>query len=313
MLEQVSSFVFHILIWALLLFILVLITIMGFEYMQYNRFSAAIQETLARSGPLHRGGGDPAVINNPEVIKMIHKYGNRWVIEPIPNLSAVDGTTLSPNGVKAYFTKGDLSGSQQQKVLSTINLSDFEKPNGQRISKLTPGYLYRKTIGTSEASKDVRQRMANDYNAGRNTNYLSSVKPQYFDFDNFDAQYLVNHTPSYRDKNNELNRVTWMNDGSGYSFPNFNSWSWFVRQNVKGDNSRLVTYPVVKYGGDVSYMIVPNVNTDGKLLGGSIIAGGDSTKQVFGWSTKLINGQGHIYSAKNQIRSEAAAKLVDPS
>lgn len=313
MLEQVSSFVFHILIWALLLFILVLITVMGFEYMQYNRFSTAIQETLARSGPLHRGGGDPAVINNPEVIKMIHKYGNRWVIEPVPNLSAVDGTTLSPNGIKAYFTKSGLSGSQQQKMLSTINLSDFEKPNGQRISKLTPGYLYGKTIGTSEASKDVRQRMTNDYNVGGNTDYLSSIKPQYFDFDDFDAQYLVNHTPSYRDKNNELNRVTWVNDGSGYSFPNFNSWSWFVRQNVKGDNSRLVTYPVVKYGGDVSYMIVPNVNTDGKLLGGSIIAGGDSTKQVFGWSTKLINGQGHIYSAKNQIRSEAAAKLVDPS
>ena len=129
------------------------------------------------------------------------------------------------------------------------------------------------------------------------------------DFDNFDAQYLVDHSSSYRDKNNELNRVTWANDG--YSFPDSNAWSWFTRQNVKGDDSRLVTYPVVKYGGDVSYMIIPNVNTDGKLLGGSIIAGGDPTKQAFGWSTKLINGQGHVYSAKNQIRSEAAAKLVE--
>lgn len=300
-------------IWALLLFILVLITVMGFEYMQYNRFSTAMQETLARSGPLHRGGGDPAVINNPEVIRMIHKYGNRWIIEPVPNLSAVDGTTLSSNGVMAYFTKSGLSGSQRQKVLSAINLSDFEKPNGQRISKLTPGYLYGKTTGTSEVSKDVRQQIANDYNDGGNANYLSVIKSQYFDFDDFDAQYLVNHTPSYRDKNNELNRVTWVNDGSGYSFPNFNSWSWFVRQNAKGDNSRLVTYPVVKYGGDVSYMIIPNVNINGRLLGGSIIAGGDSTKQVFGWSTKLINGQGRVYSAKNQIRSEAAAKLVEPN
>ena len=309
MLEQVSSFIFHIMIWALLLFILVLITVMGFEYMQYNRFSTAMQETLARSGPLHRGGGDPAVINNPEVIKMIHKYGNRWIIEPIPNLSAVDGTTLSPNGIMAYFAKSDLSGSQQQKVLSTINLSDFEKSNGQRISKLTPGYLYGKTTGTSEVSKNIRQQMANDYNIGGNISYLNSIKPQYFDFDNFDAQYLVDHSPSYRDKNNELNRVTWVNDG--YSFPNSNAWSWFTRQNAKGDDSRLVTYPVVKYGGDVSYMIIPNVNTDGKLLGGSIIAGGDPTKQAFGWSTKLINGQGHVYSAKNQIRSEAAAKLVE--
>lgn len=289
---------------------------MGFEYIQYNRFSTAMQETLARSGPLHRGGGDPAVINNPEVIKMIHRYGDRWVIEPVPNLSSVDGTTLSPKGVRAYFRRSGLSGNQQRQALMQINLSDFEKPNGQRISKLTPGYLYGKTLGASEASKDIRQRMADDYNAGKNTNYFDSIKPQYFDFDDFDAQYLVNHTPSYRDKNSELNRVTWVNDGSGYSFPNFNSWSWFARQNVKpeseiSEDSRSVTYPVIKYGGDVSYMIIPNINIKGQMLGGYSTHGGDPTKRAFGWSTKLINGQGHVYSAKNQIRSEAAAKLVE--
>ena len=301
---------FHIVLWVLLVFLLVLITVMGFEYIQYNRFSTAMQETLARSGPLHRGGGDPAVINNPEVIKMIHRYGDRWVIEPVPNLSAVDGTTLSPNGAQAYFSRSSLSENQQEQTLMKINLSDFEKPNGQRISKLTPGYLYGKTIDAN-ASKDSRQLMANDYNSGANTRYFYTIKPQYFDFDDFDAQYLVDHTSSYRDKKSELNHVTWLNDNSGYSFPDSNAWSWFTRQNAEGNGSRLITYPVVKYGGDVSYMIVPNVNIKGQMLGGYSTHGGDPAKQPFGWSTKLINGQGHVYSAKNQIRSEAAAKLVE--
>lgn len=301
---------FHIVLWVLLLFLLVLITVMGFEYIQYNRFSTAMQETLARSGPLHRGGGDPAVINNPEVIKMIHRYGDRWIIEPVPNLSAVDGTTLSPRGVQAYFNRSSLSENQQEQALMKINLSDFEKPNGQRISKLTPGYLYGKTIDAN-ASKDSRQLMANDYNSGTNMRYFYTIKPQYFDFDEFDAQYLVNHTSSYRDKKSELNHVTWLNDNSGYSFPNSNAWSWFTRQNAEDDGSRLTTYPVVKYGGDVSYMIVPNINVKDQMLGGYSTHGGDPAKRPFGWSTKLINGQGHVYSAKNQIRSEAAAKLVE--
>lgn len=296
---------FHIVLWVLLVFLLVLITVMGFEYIQYNRFSTAMQETLARSGPLHRGGGDPAVINNPEVIKMIHRYGDRWVIEPVPNLSAADGTSLSPRGVQAYFRGSSLSRKQQGQTLMKINLSDFEKPNGQRISKLTPGYLYGKTID-ADVSKYIRQLMANDYNSGTSMSYFPMIKPQYFDFDEFDAQYLVDHTSSYRDKKSELNHVTWLNDNSGYSFPGSNAWSWFTRRNVEGNG----TYPVVKYGGDVSYMIVPNVNIKGQILGGYSTHGGDPAKQPFGWSTKLINGQGHVYSAKNQIRSETVAKWV---
>lgn len=296
---------FHIVLWVLLVFLLVLITVMGFEYIQYNRFSTAMQETLARSGPLHRGGGDPAIINNPEVIKMIHRYGDRWVIEPVPNLSAADGTSLSRSGVLAYFRRSSLSKNQQRQAVLKINLSDFEKPNGQRISKLTPGYLYGKTIDADE-SKYSRQLMANDYNSGTGIRYFYETKPQYFDFDEFDAQYLVDHTSSYRDKKSELNHVTWLNDNSGYSFPDFNAWSWFTRRNVMGNGM----YPVVKYGGDVSYMIVPNVNIKGQMLGGYSTHGGDPAKQPFGWSTKLINGQGHVYSAKNQIRSEAVAKWV---
>lgn len=308
MLEQVSSFMFHIVLWVLLVFLLVLITVMGFEYIQYNRFSTAMQETLARSGPLHRGGGDPAVINNPEVIKMIHRYGDRWVIEPVPNLSAVDGTTLSPKGARAYFSGSSLSRKQQVQTLMKINLSDFEKPNGQRISKLTPGYLYGKTID-ADASKYIRQLIAKDYNSGGNTRYFYMIKPQYFDFDEFDAQYLVDHTSSYRDKKSELNHVTWLNDNSGYSFPGSNAWTWFTRGNVT-DNGM---YPVVKYGGDVSYMIVPNVNIKGQMLGGYSTHGGDPAKRPFGWSTKLINGQGHVYSAKNQVRSEAPKWVIEPS
>ena len=86
--EMNGAFLLHFLIWTFIMVLLITIGVVGYWSLQYRQFSAAMQDTIARSGTFHVGKGPAYEINNPEIMNLIHKYHNVWVVEPVPNLAS---------------------------------------------------------------------------------------------------------------------------------------------------------------------------------------------------------------------------------
>lgn len=307
MLEFNASFIINLVIWFVLIVFLLAGMVVGFTAIQYQRFNSAVQETLARTGTFHVDQGkyakDPFVINNPEILEVIKNYGYRWVIEPIPNLTAYDNSTLTSLG-----TEKALRGSD----LSKINLSDYEHQNGSRkLGKVNAAYFYDKLDHSNPSSSEC-QEIADLYNTSQSI--VEKVRPQYLDLSDYDAnkiaslnsdKYGTKYNPTVR--NTEFNGVkTFVNTNAfgkstllGYAFSRENPWSQFVYANE--------AEPHVKYASQVAYVIVPNVDSNGRDNSSSMKLG----TWRFVIDSAIFNSRGRVQLATNQIRSIGNAKPVE--
>lgn len=290
--------------------------LVGFSAVEYQRFNSNIQEVLARSGTFHVNQGkyakDPYVINNPQILEMIKSYGYRWVVEPVPNLTAYDSSTLTSGGVEAVLPK-----SQWNKV----NLSDYEHENGSRkMGKVKGAYFYDKLDNKQEPSESLCNRVASDYNSGNSV--LGQVRPQYLDLSDYDAnKFVMLYTPSgqaktlkdslyYPSKNHAIVNGVVPNIGQsygvsggeslrGYAFSEHNPWTLFVEKNGQE--------PHVKYASQVAYLIVPNVNLQGKSNTNSLHVG----LWRFVLNIGMFNSRGRVQLVTNQIRSVGNAQVAN--
>lgn len=320
MLEFNGSFIANLIFWFMLIVFLLATMLVGFSAIEYQRFNTAVQETLERTGTFHvptryAKANYPWVINNPQLLKIEEAYGFRWMVEPVPNLTAYDASTLVPRGVHAVIPPSEWG---------KVNLSDFEHENGTRkVGKVTGAYFYDKLalrnvwngfhrVGEDDyPSKADCDRVAAAYNAGQDI--TDDVKPQYLDLSDYDAEELVNKIDSRR-KNmpynpskensyfNGLKMITNTRLGKtnvyGYVFSTDNPWTKLTIANR--------AEPHVKYASQVAYMIVPNRYYDGRDNWPSMKVG----TWRFVLNTGIFNSRGKVQLVTNQIRSIGNAKTA---
>lgn len=310
MLEFNASFIINLVIWFVLIVFLLAGMVVGFTAIQYQRFNSAVQETLARTGTFHVDQGKyakyPFVINNPEILEVIKNYGYRWVIEPIPNLTAYDSSTLNTKGVSSVLAEdGDAK---------SVNLSDYEHVNGSRkLGKVDGAYFYDK-LQKPNPSQGLCQNVADMYNT--NQSIVNYVRPQYLDLSDYDANkvasfYKVGGTTKYNPtkETQEFNGVVARPFTSrnafgkftlnGYAFTKKNPWSQFVHANG--------AEPHVKYASQVAYVIVPNVDPQGRDNFSNMKLG----TWRFVIDSAIFNSRGRVQLVTNQIRSIGNAKPVE--
>lgn len=290
------------------------IMMMGFWFIQYQRFTNAMQETVARVGTFHKGGGDPWYINDRHIIDLIHAYHDQWVIVPVANPSSYDPNSLSLSAIEGNLIK---VGVNSGVTVSLLNHSDNAHIQANDL------------VGRTYSGNDP-QMAASDYNGNRNLrwNSLGRIELKYWNLNNFDSQAYMNgaypglSTKERADKINKLN-VTWNADKSSYyvydyvrddKVPDNKLWNNLIHSN--GDHE-----PRTQYARDLSYIIIPNnaLNTDhsGSAINQSAhdqgFADRITWKSWFGndsknndhatWETKLLNSHGEIIDVSNQIRS----------
>lgn len=310
--EMNGAFLLHFLIWTFIMVLLITIGVVGYWSLQYRQFSAAMQDTIARCGTFHVGKGPANEINNPEIMNLIHKYHNVWVVEPVPNLASYNGATLTDKAVHVIVGN---------KGMRQITLTDFESANGNgrssftglKRTKVTPDYLYNKR----EMGAPSKAELAASYNNGES---VEGIKPQYLNLSSFDANWLddllsVNSYPSgwmnhsltsdiakknklyYPSKDHYFfNGVRNFKDNESYEFARDNIWNLLIEANGNRE-------PQTKYAGQVAYTIVPNVkqishdryNADGLRAGTAL----------FAFNLRLFNSGGTIQLVTNQVRSVA--------
>lgn len=310
LLEFNASFIINLMIWFMLIVFLLAGMVVGFTAIEYQRFNTAVQETVARTGTFHVNQGKyadkPFVINNPEILEVIKNYGYRWVIEPIPNLTAYDNSTLTTKGVSSVLT--------DDREAKTVNLSDYEHVNGSRkLGKVSGAYFYDK-LQQPNPSQGLCQNVADMYNT--NQSIVNYVRPQYLDLSDYDANkvasfYKIGDTTKYNPtkETQEFNGVVvkpFMSTNSfekstlnGYSFTKENPWSKFVMANG--------SEPHVKYASQVAYVIVPNSDPRGN--------NNSSYMPIGAWkfmiNSSIFNSKGKVQLVTNQIRSIGNAKPVE--
>lgn len=309
MLEYNTSAIFHLLMWIVLIYFLMTIMMMGFWFIQYQRFTNAMQETVARVGTFHKGSGDPLYINDRHIIDLIHAYHDQWVIVPVANPSSYDPNSLSLSAIKDNLIPvGENSGV----TVSLLNHSDNDHIQANDLV----GRIYN---GTDP------QMVASDYNGNRNLrwNSLKLIELKYWNLNNFDSQSYMDgtyHSLSTKERTYDINhqKVQW-NGENGYSLPDNKLWNDLIQSNGGHE-------PRTQYARDLSYIVIPNNALKNDYSGSAInqrahdqgFADRITWKSWFGkdsknndpkkidhatWGTKLLNSHGEIIDASNQIRS----------
>lgn len=317
MLEYNTSAIFHLLMWIVLIYFLMTIMMMGFWFIQYQRFTNAMQETVARVGTFHKGSGSPVYINDRHIIDLIHAYHDQWVIVPVANPSSYDPNNLSLSDPSSY-NPNSLSPDAIKK-----NLVPVGRNSGVTVSLLNHSdnapIQANDLVGRTYNGNDS-QMAASDYNGNRDSrwNSLELIELKYWNLNNFDSQAYMDgsyHGFSAKERTYDINhqKVQW-NDENGYSLPDNKLWNDLIHSN--GDRE-----PRTQYARDLSYIIIPNNKLKDDHSGSAInqsahdhgFADRITWKSWFGkdsknndhatWGTKLLNSHGEIINVSNQIRS----------
>lgn len=293
------------------------IMMMGFWFIQYQRFTNAMQETVARVGTFHKGSGDPLYINDRHIIDLIHAYHDQWVIVPVANPSSYDPNNLSlsdpssynPNSLSLSAIKDNLIlvGKNSGVTVSLLNHSDNAPIQANDL------------VGRTYNGNDS-QVAASDYNGNRDLrwNSLELIELKYWNLNNFDSQAYMDgayHGLSTKERTYDINhqKVQW-NGENGYSLPDNKLWNDLIQSNGGHE-------PRTQYARDLSYIIIPNNALKDDPSGSAInqrahdlgFADRITWKSWFGndsknndhatWETKLLNSHGEIINVSNQIRS----------
>lgn len=302
----------NLIIFIMILALLFTLFEISFNVVQYRQFEAAAQQTIARIGTFHSGGGDARMINNPELINLINKYDDKWMIEPVPNLSNYNGTTV--NSQTAEF----LIGKQRMK---SVNLNDYESANGEGREKVTADFFYNKGDHGQNFSKETRENLAAAYNSN---GALHGIDPQYLDLSTFDGRWFVSQLPAkqglakWKNGNPDVTNVVGASDSlyypgkqnaafngvtvektkdgniSAYRMADANLWNTMIQLNGNQE-------PQTRYAGQVAYMIVPNLNSNGKANTTKLSVG--FAFRMFAYQLSNFNSRGNVLTATNQIRS----------
>lgn len=309
MLEYNTSAIFHLLMWIVLIYFLMTIMMMGFWFIQYQRFTNAMQETVARVGTFHKGSGNPLYINDRHIIDLIHAYHDQWVIVPVANPSSYDPNSLSQSAIEGNLIQ---FGKNSGVTVSLLNHSDNAPIQANDL------------VGRTYNGNDP-QMAASDYNGNRELRWdsLGRIELKYWNLNNFDSQaYMDGAYPglSTKERTDRINNqeVDWNNE-NGYSLPDNVLWNELIQKNGGRE-------PRTQYARDLSYIIIPNNALKTDYSGSAInqhahdqgFADRITWKSWFGndsknndpkkidhatWGTKLLNSHGEIIDVSNQIRS----------
>lgn len=310
MLEYNTSAIFHLLMWIVLIYFLMTIMMMGFWFIQYQRFTNAMQETVARVGTFHKGSGDPLYINDRHIIDLIHAYHDQWVIVPVANPSSYDPNSLSRSAIEGNLIP---VGKNSGVTVSLLNHSDD--------AHIQANDLEGRTYNGNDS-----QMAASVYNGNRDSRWssLGLIELKYWNLNNFDSQAYMDgtyHGLSTKDRTLDVNSqtVSWNNENNGYSLPDNVLWNKLIQENGGRE-------PRTQYARDLSYIIIPNNALKTDYSGSAInqhahdqgFADRITWKSWFGndsknndpkkldratWGTKLLNSHGEIIDVSNQIRS----------
>lgn len=312
MLEYNTSAIFHLLMWIVLIYFLMTIMMMGFWFIQYQRFTNAMQETVARVGTFHKGSGDPLYINDRHIIDLIHAYHDQWVIVPVANPSSYDPNSLSRSAIEGNLIP---VGVNSGVTVSLLNHSDN--------AHIQANDLAGRTYNGNDS-----QMAAGIYNGNRDSRWssLELIELKYWNLNNFDSQAYMDgayHGVSTKDRTYDINhqKVQW-NGENGYSLPDNRLWNNLIQSNDGRE-------PRTQYARDLSYVVIPNNALKTDYSGSAInqrahdqgFADRITWKSWFGkdsknndpkkldhatWETKLLNSHGEIIDVSNQIRSNTA-------
>ena len=312
MLEYNTSAIFHLLMWIVLIYFLMTIMMMGFWFIQYQRFTNAMQETVARVGTFHKGSGDPLYINDRHIIDLIHAYHDQWVIVPVANPSSYDPNSLSRSAIEGNLIP---VGVNSGVTVSLLNHSD-------------DAHIQANDLAGRTYNGNDSQMAAIDYNGSRDSrwNSLRLIELKYWNLNNFDSQaYMDGKYPglSTKERTYDINhqKVQW-NGENGYRLPDNKLWNDLIRLNAGRE-------PRAQYARDLSYIVIPNNALKNDYSGSAInqrahdqgFADRITWKSWFGkdsknndpkkidhatWGTKLLNSHGEIIDVSNQIRSNTA-------
>lgn len=310
MLEYNTSAIFHLLMWIVLIYFLMTIMMMGFWFIQYQRFTNAMQETVARVGTFHKGSGNPLYINDRHIIDLIHAYHDQWVIVPVANPSSYDPNSLSQGAIEGNLIP---VGVNSGVTVSLLNHSDN--------AHIQANDLAGRTYNGNDS-----QMAASVYNGNRDSRWssLGLIELKYWNLNNFDSQAYMDgtyHGLSTKDRTLDINgqTVSWNNENNGYSLPDNVLWNKLIQENGGRE-------PRTQYARDLSYIIIPNNALKTDYSGSAInqhahdqgFADRITWKSWFGndsnnndpkkldratWGTKLLNSHGEIIDVSNQIRS----------
>lgn len=288
------------------------IMMMGFWFIQYQRFTNAMQETVARVGTFHKGSGDPLYINDRHIIDLIHAYHDQWVIVPVANPSSYDPNSLSRSAIEGNLIP---VGVNSGVTVSLLNHSD-------------DAHIQANDLAGRTYNGNDSQMAAIDYNGSRDSrwNSLRLIELKYWNLNNFDSQaYMDGKYPglSTKERTYDINhqKVQW-NGENGYSLPDNKLWNDLIRLNAGRE-------PRAQYARDLSYIVIPNNALKNDYSGSAInqrahdqgFADRITWKSWFGkdsknndpkkidhatWGTKLLNSHGEIIDVSNQIRSNTA-------
>lgn len=286
------------------------IMMMGFWFIQYQRFTNAMQETVARVGTFHKGSGDPLYINDRHIIDLIHAYHDQWVIVPVANPSSYDPNSLSRSAIEGNLIP---VGVNSGVTVSLLNHSDN--------AHIQANDLAGRTYNGNDS-----QMAASVYNGNRDSRWssLELIELKYWNLNNFDSQAYMDgayHGFSTNDRTLDINgqAVRWNSEKSGYSLPDNRLWNNLIQSNDGRE-------PRTQYARDLSYIIIPNNALKTDYSGSAInqrahdqgFADRITWKSWFGndsknndpkkldhatWGTKLLNSHGEIIDVSNQIRS----------
>ena len=280
------------------------IMMMGFWFIQYQRFTNAMQETVARVGTFHKGSGDPLYINDRHIIDLIHAYHDQWVIVPVANPSSYDPNSLSRSAIEGNLIP---VGVNSGVTVSLLNHSD-------------DAHIQANDLAGRTYNGNDSQIAAIDYNGSRDSrwNSLRLIELKYWNLNNFDSQSYMDgtyHSLSTKERTYDINhqKVQW-NGENGYSLPDNKLWNNLIHLNGNHE-------PRAQYARDLSYIIIPNNALKDDPSGSAInqrahdlgFADRITWKSWFGndsknndhatWETKLLNSHGEIINVSNQIRS----------
>lgn len=286
------------------------IMMMGFWFIQYQRFTNAMQETVARVGTFHKGSGSAFYINDRHIIDLIHAYHDQWVIVPVANPSSYD-----PNSLSRSTIEGNLIPVGVNSGVTVSLLNHFDD------ARIQANDLAGRTYNGNDS-----QMAAIDYNGSRDSrwNSLRLIELKYWNLNNFDSQAYMDgayHGLSTKDRTLNINgqEVRWNSEKNGYSLPDNRLWNNLIQSNDGRE-------PRTQYARDLSYIVIPNNALKDDYSGSAInqhahdqgFADRITWKSWFGkdsknndpkkldhatWGTKLLNSHGEIIDVSNQIRS----------
>ena len=310
MLEYNTSAIFHLLMWIVLIYFLMTIMMMGFWFIQYQRFTNAMQETVARVGTFHKGSGDPLYINDRHIIDLIHAYHDQWVIVPVANPSSYDPNSLSRSAIEGNLIP---VGVNSGVTVSLLNHSD-------------DAHIQANDLAGRTYNGNDSQMAASVYNGNRGSRWssLGLIELKYWNLNNFDSQSYMDgayHGSLTKDRTLDINgqEVRWNSEKNGYSLPDNRLWNNLIQSNDGRE-------PRTQYARDLSYIVIPNNALKDDYSGSAInqrahdqgFADRITWKSWFGndsknndpkkldratWGTKLLNSHGEIIDVSNQIRS----------